>query len=579
MKPYKILLTAAVVASLGAALSSCDDDLAYPPAIVPEATITPNTSILDLKTRYWSDERNYADTIGYVNRNEHLVIAGRVISSGETGNVYKSLIIQDSTAALAFSINSSSLYETYRVGQEVVIDMTGMCIGKYNGLQQVGKPEPYQSTMEISFMELEAFQQQAQFNGMPEVGAPDCQPVTMTFAELNASTKPEHLCRYMSRLVKFEDVSFEGGGTLTFSEPNSSTNRYLVDASGQKMLVRNSNYASFATQKLPAGRGTVVCIASYYGTSWQLMIRDLADLTGFNGEGGNTPTPDQPGDKGNGTAEAPYTVQAVQGGAQGENVWVTGYIVGFIPGKVMSEAVFGVADAANTNLVLAPTADTRDVAKCIPVALVGSLRDELGLGNQPQNLGKQVSILGDLTKYFGENGLKNTTAYNWGAKGVAQDAPDVPTGSGAFTQTTSLVSGAKYVLAVNGKVGEVIGKSLSYGRLAMVEPTSLNGNTLVTALTNEITITAVSGGYVMVDCYGRYLSMDDSHFTSFQLYTTQQVGSVWTAAFEGSNIVLTNTLNPNCRVGQSMGSDGTPYTNIAPSADDKINLPTLYMLN
>jgi len=41
---------------------------------------------------------------------------------------------------MAISINSYNLYLKYRRGQEVVIDATGMYIGKYNGLQQLGFP-------------------------------------------------------------------------------------------------------------------------------------------------------------------------------------------------------------------------------------------------------------------------------------------------------------------------------------------------------------------------------------------------------------------------------------------------------
>ena len=137
-KPTPALLAAAILAAT--ATVSCDNDFDYPPVIVPVATIQPNTTIAQVKAAYWSDERNYADTILFNDEGEHIIIAGRVISSDETGNIYKSLVIQDETAALAMSINNNSLSETYKVGQEVVIDLTEMYIGKYNGLQQLGFP-------------------------------------------------------------------------------------------------------------------------------------------------------------------------------------------------------------------------------------------------------------------------------------------------------------------------------------------------------------------------------------------------------------------------------------------------------
>lgn len=70
------------------------------------------------------------------------------MSSDESGNIYKNLVIQDTyseagetPSCITFSINANSLYASYRPGQEVVIDATDMYIGKYSGLQQFGLPE------------------------------------------------------------------------------------------------------------------------------------------------------------------------------------------------------------------------------------------------------------------------------------------------------------------------------------------------------------------------------------------------------------------------------------------------------
>ena len=126
-------------AALG--ITSCDDDWDTPPLTGPVATIEANTSIYDLKAKYWFDETNGVDTIGLTDEGEHIIIKGRVISSDASGNIYKNLVIQDETSAVTFSINQNSLYTDYRMGQEVVIDVTDMYLGKYAGLQQFGWPD------------------------------------------------------------------------------------------------------------------------------------------------------------------------------------------------------------------------------------------------------------------------------------------------------------------------------------------------------------------------------------------------------------------------------------------------------
>ena len=291
-KPTPALLAAAILAAT--ATVSCDNDFDYPPVIVPVATIQPNTTIAQVKAAYWSDERNYADTILFNDEGEHIIIAGRVISSDETGNIYKSLVIQDETAALAMSINNNSLSETYKVGQEVVIDLTEMFIGKYNGLQQLGFPQAYGDGFEVTFMESDFFTTHAQVNGLPEVAKIDT--TVTTIADINALSTPEELQKWQSRLIRLDNVSWQDGGIAPYSESGSSTSRTLVDAEGNTIVARNSNYATFAAETLPTGTGSVVAILSYYGTNWQLLLRDTSDCIGFDEPSGDNPAGNDPGD-------------------------------------------------------------------------------------------------------------------------------------------------------------------------------------------------------------------------------------------------------------------------------------------
>ncbi|MDE7442650.1 MAG: hypothetical protein K2M65_00635 [Muribaculaceae bacterium] len=61
---------------------------------------------------------------------DHVIIKGRVVSSDYTGNIYKTLILQDESAVIIIGIDATSLYAKYPMGQEVVIDVTGLYIGK-----------------------------------------------------------------------------------------------------------------------------------------------------------------------------------------------------------------------------------------------------------------------------------------------------------------------------------------------------------------------------------------------------------------------------------------------------------------
>lgn len=114
--------------------------------------------------------------------------------------------------------------------------------------------------------------------------------------------------------------------------------------------------------------------------------------------------------------------------------WVHGYIVGTVntseqTGYILKDetADFTVPTSVNSNLMLAATPDEKDWHNCMTVQISGTVRDALNLASNPDNLGKEVCILGSLDeKYFGAYALKNSTDFNWGDKGIEPDPLMIP---------------------------------------------------------------------------------------------------------------------------------------------------------
>lgn len=419
------ILAFAAVAALAGFTTACQDDIDDPALVAPKADITPNTTILDLKTKYWDDATNYIKQIETNEDGSHIVISGRVVSSDEASNVFKSLVIQDATAALAISIDSYNLYLDYRVGQDVVIDVTGMYIGKYNGLQQLGMPEWYEqgSAWEASFMSREFFQQHAQPDGLPDRALIDTVTVN-SFSEL--ATDPEGLRKWQSQLVRFNNVSFEEGGNTQFSTNHSSgENRMLRDKDGQGINVRTSGYSNFWNQTLPTGAGDVVGILSFYGTSgWQVILIDAAGCMNF---GNPTIAP--------GTEDNPYTVEEVVFNEQeGRKTtgWVTGYIVGAVASEVEnvssdSDIEWGAPTELANTLVIGQTPETKSISEALVIALPvdSKLRSFGNLREHPENLGRQIWLKGTFEKYMNTYGItgNNGTSSEFRIEGLDPDAP------------------------------------------------------------------------------------------------------------------------------------------------------------
>ena len=469
--------------------SSCQDDFNTPSIKVPEASLTPNTSIADLKARYWSDDANYIDTVLPEN-GEKVIIAGRVISSDASGNIYKNLVIQDKTAAITLSINANSLFNTYRVGQEIVLDATGMYLGKYSGLQQFGFPDYSEGYgWQATFMPLAFFEQHAQLNGLPEPSKVDTITVK-SFSELTGT--PEGLRRWQSQLVRFNNCHFLNGGQATFTEGHKiTTNQDLILEDGSTIIVRTSGYSNFWSDVLPEGNGDVVGILGYFSGSWQLTLRSISDCMNF---GNPTLSP--------GHEDNPYSVdQAIEFQMNGEQAsgWVIGYIVGAVAPGVSTitsdeDIQWGKEVDMPTTLVIAPTPAVKSIANCLvlPLPQGSALRQYGALATNPDLYQRQIWVNGSFALQLGSWGVatKNGSATEFKIEGVEVEGSTPVAGDGTKSnpytvdQVLALGSPGTVNYVTGYIVGWVEGASIAEGSHFGV-PASSASNVLIAASQDE----------------------------------------------------------------------------------------------
>ena len=469
MKSIKSLIYGAVaLMSLG--LVSCQDDWDDPQANAPVAINKPNTTIADLKKAFWQDETNYIQTIGNRPDGSHYIISGRVISSDESGNVFKALYIQDETGVLPFSINQYNLYMRYRVGQEIVVDATDMYIGKYNGLQQIGYPEWYENgnCWEASFMAPALFESHIELNGFPEKEKID----TITIKDFSAlGSSVDELIRWQGQLVRFNDASWATPGTTICDEYHSSGYTQTLNVQGGSVAVRTSGYSKFWNYVLPEEHMDVVGILSYYGTTgWQLILNDV---NGLMNVGKPTLT--------KGIKENPYTIPEViafeEAGEQ-ESGWVSGYIVGAVAPGVTSvtknEDIEWTADVTMKNtLVIAPTPETTEFSECLVVLLPegSSFRTYGNLVDNPDNYKKAIKVSGNFAKVLDTWGVADNygSADEYEIEGVTPSGGGIKDGDG--TEATPFSADQVVAGSASGTgvwvtgyiVGWIDGKSLSDG--------------------------------------------------------------------------------------------------------------------
>ena len=372
--------------------AACSDEFDQPPMVIPTAEHTPNMTIAEFKAKHWQDDRNYIDTI-----KDDEVIHGWITSSDEEGNIYKQLYISDGTAGLTVSIDQSSIYTKYRIGQEVVIPMKGYFIGKFNGLLCLGVPYWYsaQGVWESNRMPMEMWDAMAEINGLPDVSKVDTTVIELN--EIKGSDKAT-LLKYMSRLVRINGVTFTDGGK-PFSAAENSTDREIKDEAGNTIMVSNSNYASFRANLLPEGTVDIVGQLSYTASKgFFLLLRDENDVIL------NT----SPGMSGN-----PYTVaEAIAAQNSGAKGWVGGYIVGAVAPEVTNvssnaDVEWKAPPTLDNTLVIADDPECKDYTKCIFIALPQGtpFREQANLKNNPVYYKKYLKAKGVLASYMGVAGI------------------------------------------------------------------------------------------------------------------------------------------------------------------------------
>lgn len=432
MKLFKSLLYTAVALGSMAALSSCQDDFDSLQIEAPVATWQANTTIYDLKDAFWQDADNYADTVGLKPDGSHYIIKGRVISSDRSGNIFKSIVIQDETAAIAISVNSYNLYLNYRPGQEVVMDVTGLYLGKYAGLQQIGMKEWYEArnTFQTSFLAPQQFFQHTQLNGNPDVTKVD----TLTISTTPDASK-EGLMKMQSQLVRINNATFVNGGTQQFASYHSSgVDQQITMPSGSNITLRTSGYSDFWNKYLPADPCDVVAICSYYSGSsagWQLLLNGYSGIMNV----GNPTVP--PGDINNpySVVDAIATITAGQEAAG----WVTGYLVGAVGPEVTEvksndDIEWEAPTLLANTIVIGQTPDTRDYKECLIVPLKSGtdLYKYANLRDNADKYKKQIWLAGKFAPYMGAYGVTGNTgtATEFKLEGLVIETGEIPDGTG-----------------------------------------------------------------------------------------------------------------------------------------------------
>lgn len=223
---------------------------------LPEVT----TTIPELKALYQGQRLQIEDD---------LVIGAHVVANDESGNYYKTIVIQDGDGGIELKINDYDLYQNYPEGQELYVKCKDLYIDTYGEVIQLGSI--YEEGGSWNFG---GIQPGDVFKHI--VLGPNNEPVTPTLVNVNDIN--EDLIGMLIRLDEVQFTESELGSTWADAINQYSVNHNLENCDGDVIVVRTSGYANFASVTIPDGNGTFIGVVSAFNGTMQLYVRQLTDV-------------------------------------------------------------------------------------------------------------------------------------------------------------------------------------------------------------------------------------------------------------------------------------------------------------
>ncbi len=208
-----------------------------------------------------------------------ITIQGIVTANDRSGNFYKQIVIDDNSAGIMVLIDINSLYNDFPVGRKIYIKTQGLYLGYESGLPVLGYTPTSQGGLNaIPANRVDEFIVKANTNNPVPTLTVTLKDVGYTGTFSNSTAYAE----YYNRLITISEAQFEDP-TKNYTEPNASASRDIVSCDDYRVTVRSSNYANFAGNKLPAGKGSITGIYTVYTSSSgrktpQLLLRDSTDV-------------------------------------------------------------------------------------------------------------------------------------------------------------------------------------------------------------------------------------------------------------------------------------------------------------
>lgn len=197
-------------------------------------------------------------------------IGGVVTASDESGNFYRTFVVDDLTGGVEVMAGLYDLHTLYPIGRVVYVNLKGLTLARSTtGTYQLGFKAVPTSGYTVDYIGhsalLDKYVSRAGMN------------YEFPFTEV---TIPELNDQLLGRLVTVYGLTLRNGGETTWAtlEGRYAKDIRATDPEGNWLYIYTSGYADFAGETIPADISSFSGVLMKNGNRYRIKMRDLRDV-------------------------------------------------------------------------------------------------------------------------------------------------------------------------------------------------------------------------------------------------------------------------------------------------------------
>lgn len=201
-----------------------------------------------------------------------LIVAVVIRANDASGNLFRQLILEDSTAGISLLLDEDNLDARFPVGQKVYLLLKGLYLGNDHGTLQLGALPAVDNAglRQVTAVQPKAFTSHIVTTDVV---------VPMPPRRVNMTDLLEPRRTLINRLITIEEAELANPEQdRQYAERTAATNISIRNCQGAQIVLRTSNYARFQAYPTPYGKGSITAVYTVYDGVGQLTIRDTNDV-------------------------------------------------------------------------------------------------------------------------------------------------------------------------------------------------------------------------------------------------------------------------------------------------------------